>query len=93
MKHSVTYLKGKKLSAEKEGDGDDLGDVSEEDEAAEMVIEDDDTTDGLKEMFAKRQEKQKEKERVKHFCYCIYNFVATFSYTHYRFFLPLISRL
>jgi len=62
LKYKI-LIKGKKLSAEKEGDGDDLGDVSEEDEAAEMVIQDDDTTDGLKEMFAKRQEKQKEKEK------------------------------
>ena len=78
-------MKGKKLSAEKEGDGDDLGDVSEEDEAAEMVIQDDDTTDGLKEMFAKRQEKQKEKEKVGHFFFCIWNFVTIFTYTCYRF--------
>ena len=56
-------MKGKKLSAEKEGDGDDLGDVSEDDEAAEMVIHGADD-DGMKEMVAKKREKQKEKEKV-----------------------------
>ena len=51
------------MSAEKEGDGDDLGDVSEDDEAAEMVIHGA-TDDGMKEMVAKKREKQKEKEKV-----------------------------
>ena len=53
------------MSPEKEVDEDDLGDVSEDDEAAEMVIQGaSDDVDGLKEMLSKRQERQKEKEKV-----------------------------
>ena len=55
-------FKGKKLSMEKEKDDDDLGDVSDEDEAAEMVIQDGDDVDGLK------RDKHKEKEKV---CYSL----------------------
>ena len=46
-----------------EGGGDGLGDVSEDDEAADMVIQGS-TDDGMKEMVAKKREKQKEKEKV-----------------------------
>lgn len=57
-------IKGKKLSPEKEVGEEDLGDVSEDDEAAEMVIQGaSDDVDGLKEMLSRRQEKQKEKEK------------------------------
>ncbi|XP_065069326.1 1-phosphatidylinositol 4,5-bisphosphate phosphodiesterase zeta-1-like isoform X1 [Rhopilema esculentum] len=56
LKYKI-LLKGKKLSMEKEKDDDDLGDVSDEDEAAEMVIQDGDDVDGLK------RDKQKEKEK------------------------------
>ena len=59
-------LQGKKLSPEKEVGEEDLGDVSEDDEAAEMVIQGaSDDVDGLKEMLSRRQEKQKEKEKVR----------------------------
>ena len=59
-------VKGKKLSLEQEKDEGELGDVSEDDEAAEMVIQGgNEEADGIHhDMLSKRAEKQREKEKV-----------------------------